>query len=100
MDYPIYAIGPGYVISSDIADAILSEFLNHKLRVAQLIASGMHFITLIAAHMVAGFQQFACLRITGYLLDHISLQKFINKLPTDYPGTIAGPWVCKQIGRT
>jgi hypothetical protein len=39
MDYPIYAIGPGYVISSDIADAILSEFLNHKLRVAQLIAS-------------------------------------------------------------
>jgi hypothetical protein len=38
-DYPIYANGPGYVISSDIADAILSEFLNHKLRVAQLIAS-------------------------------------------------------------
>ena len=35
-DYPIYANGPGYVISSDIADAILSEFLNHKLRVSSV----------------------------------------------------------------
>jgi hypothetical protein len=32
-DYPIYANGPGYVISSDIADSILSEFVEHKLRV-------------------------------------------------------------------
>jgi hypothetical protein len=35
-DYPIYANGPGYVISSDIADSILSEFLNHKLRVSSV----------------------------------------------------------------
>jgi hypothetical protein len=31
--YPTYANGPGYVISSDIADSIVSEFTNHKLRV-------------------------------------------------------------------
>lgn len=35
-DYPIYANGPGYVISSDIAESILSEFLNHKLRVSSV----------------------------------------------------------------
>jgi hypothetical protein len=35
-DYPIYANGPGYVISSDIADSILSEFLNLKLRVSSV----------------------------------------------------------------
>jgi len=35
-DYPIYANGPGYVISSDIADSILSDFLNHKLRVSSV----------------------------------------------------------------
>nr|CAB3492820.1 unnamed protein product [Digitaria exilis] len=35
-DYPIYANGPGYVISSDIAESILSEFVNHKLRVSSL----------------------------------------------------------------
>ncbi|RLN41094.1 hypothetical protein C2845_PM01G23030 [Panicum miliaceum] len=42
-DYPIYANGPGYVISSDIADAILSEFLNHKLRLFKMedVSMGM-----------------------------------------------------------
>jgi hypothetical protein len=35
-DYPIYANGPGYVISSDIAGSILSEFLKHKLRVSSV----------------------------------------------------------------
>ncbi|RLM91631.1 hypothetical protein C2845_PM08G06100 [Panicum miliaceum] len=43
MDYPIYANGPGYVISSNIADAILSEFLNHKLRLFKMedVSMGM-----------------------------------------------------------
>ncbi|KAE8696592.1 putative beta-1,3-galactosyltransferase 19 [Hibiscus syriacus] len=32
-DYPPYANGPGYVISSDIAQFIVTEFEKHKLRV-------------------------------------------------------------------
>lgn len=32
-DYPPYANGPGYIISSDIAEFIISEFEKHKLRV-------------------------------------------------------------------
>lgn len=42
-DYPIYANGPGYVISSDIADSILSEFVNHKLRLFKMedVSMGM-----------------------------------------------------------
>lgn len=32
--YPPYANGPGYVISSDIAEYIVSEFDNQKLRVS------------------------------------------------------------------
>ncbi|RLN25284.1 hypothetical protein C2845_PM07G03220 [Panicum miliaceum] len=42
-DFPIYADGPGYVISSDIADAILSEFLDHKLRLFNMedVSMGM-----------------------------------------------------------
>lgn len=31
--YPAYANGPGYVISSDIADFIMSEFIKQNLRV-------------------------------------------------------------------
>ncbi|RRT56846.1 hypothetical protein B296_00012249 [Ensete ventricosum] len=33
-DYPAYANGPGYVVSSDIAHFIISEFEKHKLRVS------------------------------------------------------------------
>ncbi|XP_062212737.1 hydroxyproline O-galactosyltransferase GALT6-like [Phragmites australis] len=42
-DYPIYANGPGYVISSDIADSILSDFVNHKLRLFKMedVSMGM-----------------------------------------------------------
>lgn len=32
-DYPPYANGPGYIISRDIAEFIISEFEKHKLRV-------------------------------------------------------------------
>ena len=32
-DYPPYANGPGYVLSSDIARFIVEEFERHKLRV-------------------------------------------------------------------
>jgi hypothetical protein len=43
-DYPIYANGPGYVISSDIADSILSEFVDHKLRVRLVDRISLVFI--------------------------------------------------------
>lgn len=32
-EYPPYANGPGYVLSSDIAENIVSDFEKHKLRV-------------------------------------------------------------------
>lgn len=32
-DYPPYANGPGYIVTSDIAHFIVSEFKKHKLRV-------------------------------------------------------------------
>lgn len=35
-DYPIYANDPGYVISSEIIDYIVSKILNHKLRVTSI----------------------------------------------------------------
>uniref|UniRef100_A0A0D9W0B0 Galectin domain-containing protein n=1 Tax=Leersia perrieri TaxID=77586 RepID=A0A0D9W0B0_9ORYZ len=42
-DYPTYANGPGYVISSDIADSIVSEFATHKLRLFKMedVSMGM-----------------------------------------------------------
>jgi len=33
-DYPPYANGPGYIVSSDIAHFVVSEFENHTLRVS------------------------------------------------------------------
>ncbi|KAK6160091.1 hypothetical protein DH2020_003472 [Rehmannia glutinosa] len=33
-DYPPYANGPGYIVSSDIAQHVVSEFEKHKLRVS------------------------------------------------------------------
>lgn len=36
-DYPPYANGPGYILSSDIASFIVSEFEKHKLRVSLLV---------------------------------------------------------------
>jgi hypothetical protein len=35
--YPAYANGPGYVISSDIADFIMSKFMKQKLTVQSYI---------------------------------------------------------------
>uniref|UniRef100_A0A0D9WWI7 Galectin domain-containing protein n=1 Tax=Leersia perrieri TaxID=77586 RepID=A0A0D9WWI7_9ORYZ len=34
--YPVYANGPGYVISSDIAEFIVSEFMDQKLRLFKM----------------------------------------------------------------
>lgn len=45
-DYPPYANGPGYVLSTDIARFIVSEFEKHKLRVSifVLFLKGKQFI--------------------------------------------------------
>ncbi|XP_062111756.1 hydroxyproline O-galactosyltransferase GALT4-like [Humulus lupulus] len=42
-DYPPYANGPGYIISSDIAEFIISEFEKHKLRLFKMedVSMGM-----------------------------------------------------------
>ncbi|KAF3958706.1 hypothetical protein ACB098_04G119100 [Castanea mollissima] len=42
-DYPPYANGPGYVLSSDIANFIVSEFEKHKLRLFKMedVSMGM-----------------------------------------------------------
>ncbi|KAL8529642.1 hypothetical protein ACS0TY_006903 [Phlomoides rotata] len=40
--YPPYANGPGYIISSDIANSILSDFDKHKLRVTFHIHKQVH----------------------------------------------------------
>nr|GMD25840.1 hydroxyproline O-galactosyltransferase GALT6-like [Ipomoea batatas] len=42
-DYPPYANGPGYVISSDVAESIVSDFEQHKLRLFKMedVSMGM-----------------------------------------------------------
>ncbi|KAK9114031.1 hypothetical protein Syun_020828 [Stephania yunnanensis] len=42
-DYPPYANGPGYIVSSDIAQFIVSEFEKHKLRLFKMedVSMGM-----------------------------------------------------------
>ncbi|KAB2624624.1 beta-1,3-galactosyltransferase 19 [Pyrus ussuriensis x Pyrus communis] len=42
-DYPPYANGPGYIISSDIAKSLVSEFEKHKLRLFKMedVSMGM-----------------------------------------------------------
>ncbi|CAN4088179.1 unnamed protein product [Withania somnifera] len=42
-DYPSYANGPGYIISSDIANFIVSEFDSHKLKLFKMedVSMGM-----------------------------------------------------------
>ncbi|KAK6931159.1 Galectin, carbohydrate recognition domain [Dillenia turbinata] len=41
--YPPYANGPGYIVSSDIAEFIISEFENHRLRLFKMedVSMGM-----------------------------------------------------------
>uniref|UniRef100_A0A2P2KMS4 Galectin domain-containing protein n=1 Tax=Rhizophora mucronata TaxID=61149 RepID=A0A2P2KMS4_RHIMU len=44
-DYPPYANGPGYILSSDIAHFIVSEFERHKLRVSNLLLSQLNIFS-------------------------------------------------------
>ncbi|CAN1183091.1 Hydroxyproline O-galactosyltransferase GALT6 [Linum perenne] len=74
-DYPAYANGPGYILSSDIANFIVSEFENHKLRLFKMedVSVGMwveKFNRRKAVEYVHSlkFCQFGC--FDGYYTSH------------------------------
>ncbi|KAL7132950.1 hypothetical protein ABFS83_12G109500 [Erythranthe nasuta] len=73
--YPPYANGPGYIVSSDIAQYIVSEFEEHKLRLFKMedVSMGMwveQFNSSRAVEYVHSlkFCQFGC--IEGYYTSH------------------------------
>ncbi|KAI3454600.1 hypothetical protein Pfo_011263 [Paulownia fortunei] len=74
-DYPPYANGPGYIISSDIANSILSDFENHKLRLFKMedVSVGMWVEKVNSSRPVEyvhslKFCQFGC--IEDYITAH------------------------------
>ncbi|XP_042499168.1 hydroxyproline O-galactosyltransferase GALT6-like [Macadamia integrifolia] len=74
-DYPPYANGPGYIVSSDIAHFVVSEFENHKLRLFKMedVSMGMWVEQFNSSRPVKylhsfGFCQFGC--IEDYLTAH------------------------------
>ncbi|XP_020592209.1 hydroxyproline O-galactosyltransferase GALT6-like [Phalaenopsis equestris] len=74
-DYPPYANGPGYVVSSDIASFIVSEFEKHKLRLFKMedVSMGMWVEQFNGSRPVeyvhsVKFCQFGC--IDDYLTAH------------------------------
>ncbi|KAH6758359.1 Galactosyltransferase family protein [Perilla frutescens var. frutescens] len=73
--YPPYANGPGYIISSDIANFILSDFEKHKLRLFKMedVSMGMWVEKVNKSKPVVyvhslKFCQFGC--IEGYITAH------------------------------
>ncbi|XP_022976833.1 hydroxyproline O-galactosyltransferase GALT6-like [Cucurbita maxima] len=74
-DYPAYANGPGYILSSDIAEYIVSEFEKHKLRLFKMedVSMGMWVEQFNSSKPVEflhslRFCQFGC--IEDYLTAH------------------------------
>ncbi|XP_057948964.1 hydroxyproline O-galactosyltransferase GALT6-like [Malania oleifera] len=74
-DYPPYANGPGYIVSSDIAQFIVSEFEKHKLRLFKMedVSMGMWVEQFNSSRPVEylhswKFCQFGC--IENYLTAH------------------------------
>ncbi|OAY76485.1 putative beta-1,3-galactosyltransferase 19 [Ananas comosus] len=74
-DYPPYANGPGYVVSSDIANYVVSEFVNQKLRLFKMedVSMGMWVEKFNISQPVEyihsfKFCQFGC--IDGYYTAH------------------------------
>ncbi|GAV91115.1 Gal-bind_lectin domain-containing protein/Galactosyl_T domain-containing protein [Cephalotus follicularis] len=79
-DYPPYANGPGYVLSSDIALFVVSEFERHKLRLFKMedVSMGMWVEQFNSTKPVAykhslKFCQFGC--IEGYYTAHYQSPK-------------------------
>ncbi|EPS67257.1 hypothetical protein M569_07519, partial [Genlisea aurea] len=78
--YPAYANGPGYVISSDIAEYVVSEFEKHKLRLFKMedVSMGMWVKKWNISRPVdyihsLRFCQFGC--IEGYYTAHYQSPK-------------------------
>nr|CAD1818369.1 unnamed protein product [Ananas comosus var. bracteatus] len=74
-DYPPYANGPGYVVSSDIANYVVSEFVSQKLRLFKMedVSMGMWVEKFNISQPVEyihsfKFCQFGC--IDGYYTAH------------------------------
>ncbi|KAI3467427.1 hypothetical protein Pfo_024090 [Paulownia fortunei] len=74
-DYPPYANGPGYIVSSDIAQYAVSEFEKHKLRLFKMedVSMGMWVEQFNSSRPVdyvhsLKFCQFGC--IEGYYTSH------------------------------
>ncbi|XP_043704594.1 hydroxyproline O-galactosyltransferase GALT6-like [Telopea speciosissima] len=74
-DYPPYANGPGYIVSSDIAHFVVSEFESRKLRLFKMedVSMGMWVEQFNSSRPVEyihsfGFCQFGC--IDEYLTAH------------------------------
>lgn len=80
-DYPPYANGPGYIISADIAQSIVSDFEQHKLRLFKMedVSMGMWVERLNRTKGVVEyvhslkFCQFGC--IEGYTTAHYQSPK-------------------------
>ncbi|KAH9608675.1 hypothetical protein KSS87_021892 [Heliosperma pusillum] len=79
-DYPPYANGPGYILSSDIAHFIVSEFEKHKLRLFKMedVSMGMwveHFNSTKPVEYVHSYKycQFGC--IEDYYTAHYQSPK-------------------------
>uniref|UniRef100_A0A7N0TXJ4 Galectin domain-containing protein n=1 Tax=Kalanchoe fedtschenkoi TaxID=63787 RepID=A0A7N0TXJ4_KALFE len=79
-DYPPYANGPGYILSRDIANHIVLEFENHKLRLFKMedVSMGMWVEQFNNTKPVAyrhslNFCQFGC--IPDYLTAHYQSPK-------------------------
>ncbi|CAK9172228.1 unnamed protein product [Ilex paraguariensis] len=74
-DYPPYANGPGYIVSSDIAQYVVSEFEKHKLRLFKMedVSMGMWVEQFNSSRQVEylhnlKFCQFGC--IEDYITAH------------------------------
>ncbi|KAJ6339907.1 hypothetical protein OIU77_007785 [Salix suchowensis] len=79
-DYPPYANGPGYILSSDISRFIVSEFESHKLRLFKMedVSMGMWVEQFNSSRPVKyvhslNFCQFGC--IEGYYTAHYQSPK-------------------------
>uniref|UniRef100_A0A6N2NK05 Hexosyltransferase n=1 Tax=Salix viminalis TaxID=40686 RepID=A0A6N2NK05_SALVM len=69
-DYPPYANGPGYILSSDIGRFIVSEFESHKLRLFKMedVSMGMWVEQFNSSRPVKyvhslNFCQFGCIEV-------------------------------------
>ncbi|KAL6579972.1 Hydroxyproline O-galactosyltransferase galt5 [Orobanche minor] len=100
--YPTYADGPGYIISSDIASFILSDFENNKLRLFKMedVSMGMwveKFNKSTPVEYVHNlkFCQFGC--IEDYITAHYQSPKLMICLWNKLRRRLGKPTCCNTI---